>query len=71
MRRIKLAAVGAILALGLTACSGGGASGGASGGATTPAGGDGDGKLIGVAMPTETSERWIEIGRASCRERVF
>ena len=64
MRRIKLAAVGAILALGLTACSGGGASGGASGGATTPAGGDGDGKLIGVAMPTETSERWIADGDA-------
>lgn len=61
MRRITFAAVGAVLALGLAACSGGGAgSGDASGGA---AGDKGD-QLVGVAMPNQTYERWIADGKA-------
>jgi putative multiple sugar transport system substrate-binding protein len=52
--KILLAAVAAG-ALMLTACSGGGAASGE---------GDGDGGLIGVAMPTKSSERWIQDGDA-------
>ncbi|WP_372236632.1 multiple monosaccharide ABC transporter substrate-binding protein [Microbacterium sp. RU33B] len=49
-------AAGALL---LSACSGGG------GGASTGGGeGGGDGGLIGVAMPTKSSERWIQDGNA-------
>lgn len=48
-------AAGALL---LTACSGGG-TGDSSGDA-----GGGDGGLIGVAMPTKSSERWIQDGNA-------
>ncbi|KQQ93449.1 sugar ABC transporter substrate-binding protein [Leifsonia sp. Leaf325] len=44
--------------LALAACSGGGAGGGATEGA------QGDGGLIGVAMPTKSSERWIQDGDA-------
>ncbi|MET0784699.1 multiple monosaccharide ABC transporter substrate-binding protein [Orlajensenia leifsoniae] len=44
--------------LALAACSGGGAGGGATEGAK------GDGGLIGVAMPTKSSERWIQDGDA-------
>jgi putative multiple sugar transport system substrate-binding protein len=61
MRRIKFAAVGAALALTLAACSGGGA--GSTTGDETAATDDGD-KTVGVAMPTETSERWIADGAA-------
>lgn len=43
-------------ALMLTACAGGGDSSGDAGG--------GDGGLIGVAMPTKSSERWIQDGNA-------
>lgn len=50
----------AVAALGLAACAGGGAG--------APAGGDGtqapEDMTIGVAMPTETSERWIADGDA-------
>jgi putative multiple sugar transport system substrate-binding protein len=60
MRGIKFAAMGAVLAFGLAACSGDGAgsSSGESG-----AGEEGTG-VIGVAMPTQTSERWIADGDA-------
>ncbi|HWI32338.1 MAG TPA: multiple monosaccharide ABC transporter substrate-binding protein [Microbacterium sp.] len=53
-----LLAVVAAGALFLSACSGGG-SGGGDGGE-----GGGDGGLIGVAMPTKSSERWIQDGDA-------
>ena len=46
-------------ALALTACAGGTTDGGSGSG-----GGKGDGGLIGVAMPTKSSERWIQDGNA-------
>ncbi|AZS44269.1 multiple monosaccharide ABC transporter substrate-binding protein [Microbacterium oleivorans] len=46
-------------ALALTACAGGTTAGGSGSG-----GGKGDGGLIGVAMPTKSSERWIQDGNA-------
>lgn len=60
MRGIKFAAMGAVLAFGLAACSGDGAgsSSGESGAAEEGTG------VIGVAMPTQTSERWIADGDA-------
>lgn len=62
-RKITMAATAGALALGLAACGGGGA-GSTEGGAG--AGGDVDKSdiTIGVAMPTETSERWIADGDA-------
>ncbi|MDN4483241.1 multiple monosaccharide ABC transporter substrate-binding protein [Demequina lignilytica] len=63
-RKFLAAGAGAALAFTLAACSGGGAgsetdsTGGGDGGEMT------EGGLIGVAMPTETSERWIADGDA-------
>ncbi|MBO3101573.1 multiple monosaccharide ABC transporter substrate-binding protein [Cellulomonas fengjieae] len=62
MRRITIAATGAVLALGLAACSGSGA-----GSTDDPSGGaaqDPSELTVGVAMPTQTSERWIADGNA-------
>jgi putative multiple sugar transport system substrate-binding protein len=58
-----MAIVGIATALALAACGGTGAGGGATtgGAATSQAAGD---TLIGVAMPTQTSERWIADGNA-------
>jgi putative multiple sugar transport system substrate-binding protein len=56
------AAAGAALMLALTACGGSGA--GAGGGDDAGAGDGGEDVKIGVAMPTETSERWIADGTA-------
>ena len=56
LKKVMFAAVAAGALL-LTACSGG-ASGGSGDG------GSGDGGLIGVAMPTKSSERWIQDGNA-------
>jgi putative multiple sugar transport system substrate-binding protein len=61
MKSIKIAALGGVLALGLTACSGGGAG---SGSGEETGGGDPADMTVGVAMPTETSERWIADGNA-------
>lgn len=59
-KRFAVAAAGLTLTLALAACSGGGA-----GGEETDGGGGGEeGGLIGVAMPTQTSERWIADGNA-------
>ena len=62
-RKITMAAAAGALALTLAACGGGGA------GSTESTEGAGDGAeksdiTIGVAMPTETSERWIADGNA-------
>ena len=57
-RRLGAVAASVLLALGLAACSGSGA--GPSGGGTS----DPHHLLIGVAMPTQTSERWIADGKA-------
>ena len=55
-KKVLLATLAAGSMLALAACSGG--SGGGSGD------GGGDGGLIGVAMPTKSSERWIQDGDA-------
>lgn len=58
-RGLAVLATGA-LAVSLTACGGEGAGGNSGGG-----GGDGEeGGLVGVAMPTETYERWVADGEA-------
>jgi putative multiple sugar transport system substrate-binding protein len=56
-KKVLLATLAAASMLALAACSG--ASGGSNGGD-----GGGDGGLIGVAMPTKSSERWIQDGDA-------
>ena len=55
-KKLVLATITAGAMLALAACSG--PTGGGSGG------GSGDGGLIGVAMPTKSSERWIQDGNA-------
>ena len=62
--KFGIAAAGAVVALGLAACSGGGA--GATGDDTAADGGAAveEGGTIGVSMPTQTSERWIADGDA-------
>ncbi|MFI9489232.1 multiple monosaccharide ABC transporter substrate-binding protein [Promicromonospora sp. NPDC052451] len=60
-RGLAALATGAV-AVSLAACGGGGAGGGGAGG---NGGGDGEaGGLVGVAMPTQTYERWIADGDA-------
>ncbi len=60
--KVGTVAVGLALALSLAACGGEGAGGGGGAGS---GGGGGDEELsIGVAMPTQTSERWIADGKA-------
>ncbi|MFT4157171.1 MAG: sugar ABC transporter substrate-binding protein [Microbacterium sp.] len=60
-KKYALAALGLAGALALTGCGGGGAgSNGSSGSGDT----DKSDMLIGVSMPTETSERWIADGDA-------
>jgi putative multiple sugar transport system substrate-binding protein len=57
-RRLGLAAAGAALVLTLAACAGEGAGGGGGAGTDAPA----EELLVGVSMPTQTSERWIADG---------
>ncbi|WP_062379293.1 multiple monosaccharide ABC transporter substrate-binding protein [Demequina pelophila] len=69
MKFSKFLAAGAATAMALTlaACGGGGAGDDSGSDSTAGTGGDGamtEGGLIGVAMPTETSERWIADGDA-------
>jgi putative multiple sugar transport system substrate-binding protein len=64
-RRLGWVAAGAALALGLVACGGSGATGGGGAGTETEA----EELLVGVSMPTQTSERWIADGN-SVRERL-
>ncbi|MCO7219157.1 multiple monosaccharide ABC transporter substrate-binding protein [Klenkia sp. PcliD-1-E] len=58
-KKLRLAAIGAVAAVGLTACGGGGAG---SGGGNDTANANPEDLTIGVAMPTQTSERWIADG---------
>ena len=67
-KHIVAAGLAGLLALSLTACGGGGAG---AGGGATPTGGDNapaspatETITIGVAMPTQTSTRWIADGNA-------
>lgn len=60
-RKFLAAAAGALMALTLAACSG---SSDDPSDAPTNGGGSGEGGLIGVSMPTQTSERWIADGDA-------
>ncbi len=53
-------AAGAVLALGLAACGGEGAGGGGGAGGDEAA----EDLLVGVSMPTQTSERWIADGNS-------
>jgi len=64
MRRIGMAIVGIATALALAACGGTGAGGGAATGGTGGSSQAAADTLIGVAMPTQTSERWIADGNA-------
>jgi putative multiple sugar transport system substrate-binding protein len=57
-KKLRLTALGAAMAVGLVGCGGGGAG---SGGSGTESAAPED-LSIGVAMPTETSERWIADG---------
>ncbi|GAA1714032.1 sugar ABC transporter substrate-binding protein [Isoptericola hypogeus] len=60
-KTMSAVAAGAALTLALTACGGEGAGSGGE----SPAAGNGDEEIkVGVAMPTETSERWIADGDA-------
>ena len=62
-KKFFAAAAGALIALSLAACSGGGA--GDDDNSAAPTGGAvEEGGLVGVAMPTQTSERWIADGDA-------
>jgi len=56
MRRIGIAILGIVTALALAACGGSGAGGSSNNSSAET--------LIGVSMPTQTSERWIADGNA-------
>ncbi|MGO4533364.1 multiple monosaccharide ABC transporter substrate-binding protein [Leifsonia sp. 2MCAF36] len=58
-RKVALAAAALGVAVALAACSGGGGRG-----SGTTSGSDNKGALVGVAMPTKVSERWIADGNA-------
>jgi putative multiple sugar transport system substrate-binding protein len=60
-RKLGLTAASAVLALSLAACGGGGAGSNSSASGETKKPAD---LTIGVAMPTQTSERWIADGNA-------
>jgi putative multiple sugar transport system substrate-binding protein len=63
--KVSTVAVGLALALSLAACGGEGAGGGAGSSGGGGGGGRSDETMsIGVAMPTQTSERWIADGSA-------
>src|SRR3954471_15456487 len=59
-KKLRLTALGAALAIGLTACGGSGAGGNSNDSANS----DPSDLTIGVSMPTQTSERWIADGNS-------
>ncbi|ROP78544.1 MULTISPECIES: multiple monosaccharide ABC transporter substrate-binding protein [unclassified Frigoribacterium] len=60
-KKLMVGIVAAGLAISLAGCAGGGRGGDSGSG---DSGGDNSGALIGVAMPTKVSERWIKDGDA-------
>ena len=64
VKRIAAIAAAFTLSLTMAACggSGAGSTSGSTSGGTAAAGAGGGGQLIGVAMPTKSSERWINDG---------
>ncbi|GAA4873062.1 sugar ABC transporter substrate-binding protein [Serinicoccus chungangensis] len=64
IRRYTAIAAGATLALSLAACGGEGAGSGSADEGGASGDGGGEGGTVGVAMPTQTSERWIADGNA-------
>jgi len=58
MKKVLVGIAATSIALSLAACSGGGGGRGGSAGGTE----DNKGALVGVAMPTKTSERWVDDG---------
>ncbi len=64
IRRYTAIAAGATLALSLAACGGEGAGSSSADEGSESGGGGGEGGTVGVAMPTQTSERWIADGNA-------
>ena len=63
-RRLGWTTAVAALALGLTACAGSGAGGGGGAGTGAGTGAETEDLLVGVSMPTQTSERWIADGNS-------
>jgi putative multiple sugar transport system substrate-binding protein len=59
MKKVLVGFAAAGLAVSLAACSGGGGTRGGGGAAEE---GSNEGALVGVAMPTKTSERWVDDG---------
>ncbi|MBR5406301.1 MAG: substrate-binding domain-containing protein, partial [Lachnospiraceae bacterium] len=65
MRKKVLAAIMAVAMVALTACGGAAATAPAAGSGDSgaaPAAGGGGGKKVAVAMPTQSSERWMHDG---------
>jgi putative multiple sugar transport system substrate-binding protein len=60
--KLRLAALGAALSVGLVACGGGGAGSSSNSGSGSGGGAAAGDVTVGVAMPTQTSERWIADG---------
>lgn len=63
-KKFAAVAAGLTLAMSLAACGGGGAGDNGDDAGSGTSGGAEEGGLIGVAMPTQTSERWIADGEA-------
>jgi len=60
---VALLAAGAIVAS-LSACAGGGGTSGGTSGGSSGGSNEGGGQLVGIAMPTQQSERWIADGNS-------
>ena len=64
IRRITAIAAAGTLVLGLAACGGEGAGDTGGDESAAPGGGGDEDMMVGVAMPTQTSERWIADGES-------
>jgi putative multiple sugar transport system substrate-binding protein len=70
MKKMTTLALALVLALLLAACGGGEDGGDAAGGAADAEGTatSGEGKTVGIAMPTQSSERWVTDGRSMAEQ---